>query len=136
MILSKNFYMDTTRDIDLLPIGHEIRRVVKEAAAEEGQMIVTIPFPGAALAVMETSIPVADFKKTLKPFLENGLIRCLLPKSLILAVEKRDLVTEPWQNIFLIDYENSGKRREFRVQVQWEAPKEASPSTSLPQGAA
>ena len=122
VILSKNFYVDTTKSIDVIPIGHEVRRVVKESAAEEGQVVVTLPFSGAGLVVMEPDIKVEELKKNLKPFLDNGLIRCFLPKSIVLPVEKGGMATEPWQNIFLMDYDNLGKRREFRVQVQWEAP--------------
>lgn len=125
MILTKNFYIDATKGLDFLKIIHEVRRVVKEANTENGTATVVIPHPGAAVAVLETGDPafkLEDLKKALEPYIANQLIRCLLPKSVVIPFEKGKLQIEPFQEIFVIDYENSGKRREFRVQVTADNP--------------
>lgn len=122
MILTKNFYVDTTAGVDLINIGHEVRRVVKEANAQEGSLTVLVPSPGGAVLMMEQDEKVEEIRKHLQTFLANGLIRCLLPKSLVVTVERGRLSSDPWQEIFLIDYEARVKRREFRVQVFVETP--------------
>jgi thiamine phosphate synthase YjbQ (UPF0047 family) len=120
MILLKNFYVDTTKGIDLITIGHEVRQVIREGKVEAGEVMITIPHPGAAVVAMEPDAKWNDIKKGLESFLGNSLICCLLAKSLVMPVEKGKMPIEPWQEIFLIDYETSGKRREFRVQLFWE----------------
>ncbi len=116
----KSFYLHTTPGIDVLNVGHEVRRALLEGAQEEGQVLMVIPHPGAGLVIMELEAPPAQLdqlKKELLTFQQNGLIRCFLPKSIVLPFEKGRMSMEPWQDLFLIDYDTSGKRREFRVQV-------------------
>jgi thiamine phosphate synthase YjbQ (UPF0047 family) len=125
MILTKSFYVDATKGLDLLNVIHEVRRVVKEANTENGTATVVIPNPGAAVAVLETGDPAfrtEDLRKSLEPYVANQLIRCLLPKSVVIPFEKGKLQIEPFQEIFVIDYDASGKRREFRVQVTADNP--------------
>jgi thiamine phosphate synthase YjbQ (UPF0047 family) len=125
MILTKNFYIDATKGLDLLRVIHEVRRVVKEANTENGVVTVVIPSPGAAVAVLETGDPACkpeDLRKALEPYLANQLIRCLLPKSVVIPFEKGKLQIEPFQEIFVIDYDNSGRRREFKVTVTADNP--------------
>jgi thiamine phosphate synthase YjbQ (UPF0047 family) len=125
MILIKNFYIDATKGLDFLKIIHEVRRVVKEANTENGTATVVIPNPGAAVAVLETGDPAfrtEDLKKALEPYIANQLIRCLLPKSVSVPFEKGKLLIEPFQEIFVIDYDTSGKRREFKVQIAADNP--------------
>jgi thiamine phosphate synthase YjbQ (UPF0047 family) len=125
MILTKNFFIDATKGLDLLNVVHEVRRVVREANTENGTVTVVIPNPGAGVAVIDTGDPAfkADgLKKALEPHLASGLIRCFLPKSVVIPFEKGKLHIEPFQEIFVIDYDTSGKRREFRVQVTADTP--------------
>ena len=116
MFLLKNFYLDTTKGIDILSIGHEIRRVIREAKAESGLVTVAVPFAGACLIVMEKDEKKMEERK--KSFKGDEF----MAKSLTIPIDKGELVTHPWQDVFLIDYETSGRRREFKVQVQYDAP--------------
>jgi len=125
MILNKSFYIDATKGLDILKVIHEVRRVVKEANTENGTATVIIPNPGAAAVVLDTGDPLFkldDLKKSLEPFITNQLIRCLLPKSVVIPFEKGKLSIEPFQEIFIIDYDTSGRRREFRVQIVADNP--------------
>lgn len=127
MIVLKSFYVDATKGIDLINIGHEVRQAIREAKMEEGQVLVLVPHPGAAAVAMEPDVKAGEIKKGLEPFLQNQLIRCLLPRSLVLPVDKGRMSIEPWQEVFLIDYETTGKRREFRVQLSWEQKEAGEP---------
>ena len=117
MILIKNFYIDTSKGVDLIKIGHEVRQVVTEAKADNGIVTIMTPLGGAAVAVMEPDINVEEIKKGLEPLLANQLIRCLIPRSLSIPIDKGRMMIEPWQEIFLVNFESSGKRREFRVHL-------------------
>ena len=127
MILLKRFYVDATKGVDLINIGHEVRQAIREAKMEAGQVLILVPHPGAAVVAMETDAKVTEIKKGLEPFLQNHLIRCFLSRSLMLPVDKGRMSIEPWQEVFLIDYETSGKRREFRVQLFWEQKEAGEP---------
>lgn len=81
-------------------------------------MTATVPLPGAAVVVMGPPEDKEVKKEDLKP------AACFLPKSIVIPIEKGRMVIEPWQEVFLMDYTPSGRRREFRVQVFWE-PKES-----------
>ena len=126
MILLKNFFVDATKGLDLLKIVHEVRRVVKEGNTENGSVTIVIPNPGAGLAVLDINDRPEDLKKTLEPHVASGLVKVMLPKSLTIPFEKFKMLIEPWQEIFLIDYDTSGRRREFKVQVEAETPPPAA----------
>lgn len=120
MIQIKNFFVDTTKGIDVVPITHDLRRMLREVGTEAGWVAAMSPFPGAGMVIVEAESPKAEIKKGLEPLLANQLIRCLLPKSVFVPVEKGRLMIDPWQEVFLIDYETMGRRREFRVQIYGE----------------
>lgn len=118
--MSRSFYLDTTTGIDLITITHEIRGMIKESKAERGSVTVTIPHEGGGVAMMESGGKKEEVRKGLEPLAANLSLRCLLPKSLTIPVEQGRMVMEPWQEISLIDYETTGRRREFKAQLFWE----------------
>lgn len=111
----------------MLPIGHEVRRVVKEAKVQEGWVTVMAPWSGAALTVME-NVPekVGQVRSALESFLANGLGDALLAKSQVVPIHNGDLMIDPWQAVTLIDFDKAGKRRECCVQVYGEEKKEGA----------
>ncbi len=121
-IVVRNFFVDTTKGLDLIKIVHEVRRVVKEVNTENGTATIVIPNPGAGVAILDSAEKLDDMKKALEPQAASGLIRMILPKTLGIPFEKGKMLTEPWQEVYLIDYETSAKRREFKVHVYGEAP--------------
>lgn len=144
MLKFKTYYVDTTKGVDIINIGFDIRRAIKEDRFDTGFAVVTIPYAGAGFFIMEPETPPADLKKGLETLLSNPVFKHFLCKSLTLSVEKGRLTIEPWQEVFLIDYETSGRRREFRVQTVWEqAPQSPGggmmppqPPQGLPKGVA
>lgn len=136
MIL-KTCYVDTTPGIDVIPIGHEVRFALRDAKAEEGSVLVVIPYGGAGLVLLEKEKDDPKLQKNdpLRKALEAYLpvASCFLPKTMSLPFEKGKLITDPWQDVHLIDYLKAGKRREYKVQVQAvQAPKETNEKNEQP----
>lgn len=131
MILNKSFYVDTTPAIDLITVTHDVRRVVLEGKSDTGWITVIVPNLGAGVVMMEQEgTSGTDLQKSLSSFLKDKVIRCFLPRSVVIPIEKGRMMMEPWQEVILIDFETTGRRREFRVQLfgeTKEAPKVAPP---------
>lgn len=115
MIVTKSFYISTSKGTDLVNIGHDVRGLVREAKVENGWVTVACRHPGASVATL------ANDAKTLAEVRE-GLtnpfpLRLLLPAILTVPVEQGKIGCEPWQELFLIDFDPSGRRREVTVQI-------------------
>lgn len=121
MLLLRSFYVNTTEGVDIINIGHELRSTMKEAKMERGGVTITVPHPGAGVVMMAGDEIRGDLRENLKPYLANGVMPSFLARSLVVPVEQGRMIIEPWQEVFLIDYTSSGKRREFKVQLHWEA---------------
>lgn len=108
MIQLKSFYVPTTTGVDLIVIGHEIRGFVKEAGVgKNGWVTLMAPQPGATFGVgPRGSSPTGVNLETVKKV-----------PSLVIPVMAGNLMIDPWQEVFLIDEETSGRRREFFVQL-------------------
>ncbi len=127
MITIKNFYVDTTKKVDVVPVGHEVRALIREAKAEKGWVILQAPTSGASFLSLENQEKkVEGLKKALEGFSIKDLFSCFLPGSFCLLVEKGKLTIDPWQEVFLVDYEVSGRRREYSIQVYSEAVTEGN----------
>lgn len=109
MIHAKSFYVDTTKGVDLILIGHEVRAAIRESKAEKGWVSLLLPRPGCGIITIETA-------ERNGLAVERGQAR-LLPKSLVVPFEKGKIAFDPWQEVFVVDYEDSGRRREVMVQV-------------------
>lgn len=103
MISLKSFYVPTTTGVDLIVIGHEIRGFVKEAGVgKNGWVTLMAPQPGATFGASPKGVNLETVKRV---------------PSLVIPVMGGNLMIDPWQEVFLIDEETSGRRREFFVQL-------------------
>jgi len=138
MILLKNYFVNTTGEVDVHSVIHEVNRTIREAAATEGSVIIIVPEAGAALAVIE---PLPDIvgllKDALRVFPGEGVLTknrrkeeidvgpriaaAMLGKSLHIPLSGGKLVLGAREEPVLIDLEKGGRRREFCVQVMAEA---------------
>ncbi|MBI2066581.1 MAG: YjbQ family protein [Deltaproteobacteria bacterium] len=121
MITLKSFYVGTTADIDLINIGHDVRSFIRETKLDSGAVTVLSRLSGAALVVLPIEgKAAADLRASLKQEFARSLpasLRPLWPASLTIPIEKGRFIFEPWQDLFLLDYEPSAKRREVVVQL-------------------
>lgn len=122
MVTFKSFFVGTTKGVDLINIGHDVRGFIREAKLENGSVTVSFRQSGAALALLPNdgkgSAEVQQGLESIPPALRH-----LLPPSLALPVERGKLFFEPWQELFLIDFEPSARRREVVVQLFSEGEK-------------
>ena len=125
----KSFYVNTSKDIDLILLSHEVRTALREVKAETGNALVIVPFPGAGLVVLGSSgEDMEGLRKGLREFHQKCVVACFLPKCLVLPIDKGRLIIEPWQEIYLVDYEIMGKRRELQVKFTPDVQEAKKPS--------
>lgn len=137
MILLKNYFVNTTEGVDVMSVIHEVNRTIREAAAQEGTVTITVPESGAALTIIE---PLPDIlgllKDALKVYPGEGVLTknrrkeeidvgpriaaAMLGKTLSIPLSAGKLVLGAREEPVLIDLEKTGRRREFVVQVAGE----------------
>jgi thiamine phosphate synthase YjbQ (UPF0047 family) len=139
MIFLRNYFLNTTDRIDVLSIIHEVNRTIRESTIKDGMVLVTIPQPGGALAILEPLPDIVEkFKEALRVFpgqdqvtknrrkdeIEVGprIVAAMLGKSVSLPVKDQRLVIGAREEIVVVDMETSARRREFAVQVMGDGP--------------
>lgn len=148
MIFLKNYFARTTEEIDVIPITHDVRYAVRDAGLREGLVSVVVPDPGAALTIIESlDEVVAELAAALK-MLPGGdkeiltkrketvcvgarIRAALLGKSLSLPLKEGELVMGSREDIVVIDFERSARRRAFAVQVMGEGGGESTGGMTL-----
>ncbi len=138
MILLKNYFINTTDQVDVISIIHEVNRAIREANVANGLATVVVSQAGGALTILEL-LPelVSQFKEALEVFPGEGIETiskrkepvpvgprvkaAMLGKTIQVPFENHRLVLGPREEIILIDFEKTGKRREFYVQIMGEA---------------
>lgn len=131
VIFLKNYFVATAKAIDFIPVIHDIRYAVRDSQMTDGLVVVYLPGDDAFLVKISE-----DTQENLKKNFEKwgSAPQC---SSLTLPFQKRELVLEPKQMIYLVDISQTGKRREFVVQVMGEAPQaqqQAGGPKGRPQG--
>jgi secondary thiamine-phosphate synthase enzyme len=138
MIFLKNYFVDTTEEVDVVSVIHEINYAIKDSTIQEGLVTVVVTEPGAAVTILEP-LPdiVAQFKDTLEIFPGEGetlsrrkesipvaprIKAAMLGKTVHIPCKDGKLVLGPREEVVLVDFEKSAKRREFYVQVMGETP--------------
>lgn len=137
MILLKNYFVNTTKEVDVISILHDVGYALKEAGAQEGLVTVMVPGPGASVTIIQP-LPdvVSELKEALKVFPGEGkeaktrrketikvgarVKAAMLGKSLTVPVKEGKLLLGHREEIVLVDFEAGAKRREFMVQVMSE----------------
>lgn len=100
-------------------ISHEIRQSLREGKVENGHVVVSLPSGGAGVIVLDKGNDPEhkDVKKLLAQDTTKPLLKIFLPKTAVVPIEKGKLIIDPWQEVFLVDYESSGRRREFWIHL-------------------
>lgn len=121
MALTKSFYIGTTKEVDVVTVGHDVRGFIREARLEEGFAVIGCRLPGAVLVLLPTEGKgLAEAREGIRKLFQTesiGGLRHLLPPSLTIPIEQGKMHFEPWQEIYLVDHELSGRRREVVVSL-------------------
>lgn len=141
VIFLRNYFINTTEEIDVLSVIHEVTRTLRESTIPDGLVTVIVPGPGGALTIVEPLPDVLDrLKEALGQFPGEGtqtvnrrkeeipvgprISAAMLGKSVQIPVSAGKFVLGPREEVVLIDFEREGRRREFTVQVMGEAPQQ------------
>jgi len=139
MIFLKNYFVNTTEEVDVISVIHEVNYSVKDSKIPDGLVTVIVSDPGGAVTILEPLPDIVDqFKEALEIFPGEGMETlsrrkepipvaprikaAMLGKTVQIPLKEGKLVLGPREEVVLIDFENTGKRREFFVQVMGEAP--------------
>ena len=67
MIFLKNYFINTTAEVDVVSIIHEVNRAIKEANAAKGLATIMVTDPGGAITILEPLPELVDqFKEALE----------------------------------------------------------------------
>ena len=130
----QSFYYNTTNNVDVLNVGHDVRRLVREKPLKEGFANIIAPGPGAAVTIIEplpdiieqlkeafAVFPGADLKtknKRKEDIAVAPKVRAaLLGRSITIPIQDQKLLLGPREEIVLVDFEPTSKRREIVMQV-------------------
>lgn len=148
MIFLKNYFVNTSKEIDVITITSDVRLAIREAGADEGLVTVAVPMSGAALIIAEPLTEVvSELKEAFKIFPGEGkeamtrrketvpigpsIKAALVGRSIVIPFNTSGLIMGPRDEILLVDFEASGRRREYVVQVMGEGGEEQGQRIAL-----
>jgi len=137
MIFFKNCFVNTSKEVDVISIIHDVRYAVRDSGATQGLVTVIVPDPGASVTIVQPLDDVVDeLKEALKVFPGEGketitrrkepvkvgarIKAAMLGKSLSIPIREGKLILGAREEIVLVDFEEDAKRREYVVQVMGE----------------
>ncbi len=130
-----------------MQITSDVRFAIRDSQAKNGLVTVFIPGPGAALTIFEPLEEVKDELKVSFEALAEGekkgkdkrkeeiavaprVLASLVGRSVAVPFKDTKLVMAPYEEIFLIDFDNKVWRREYFVQVMGEGESEDQPQAA------
>ncbi len=139
MIFQRNYFLNTTCDIDVFSVIHEVNRTVRESSLKDGLVNVIAPLPGCAVTIAEP-LPdiVSVIKEAAQVFPGQGegtknrrkedvsigprVSAAMMGKSVTVPLKDSRLCIGLREEILLIDMERDGKRREIIVTIMGDSP--------------
>lgn len=138
MIFQRNYFLNTTSEIDVLAVTHDVLRLVRESQIRDGIVVVLCPQSGAGVTIIET---LPDVVKALKgavalfPGQNEGtknlkkedvpigprVSAAMLGKSVSIPLKNGALTLAPREDVVIVDMERGARRREFVVHIMGEA---------------
>lgn len=139
MIFLRNYFLNTTDKVDVMPIIHEVMRTIRESQAKDGLATIMVPEPGGAVTIIEPLPDIVEkLKEAIRIFPGEGaetknrrkeeipigprVAAAILGKSIGIPMKDGRLVLGPREEPVIIDLENTAKRREFYVQINADTP--------------
>ncbi len=136
MIFLRNYYVTTTAKTDVLVISQDVKRAVRESAVQSGAVHILIPGGTAGVTLLENDPKIYEEYKGWvesqipassgsRPSRRSGsgrndahLRASLIGVTLSIPLMDGKLMTAPWQEVVLFDFDDSKVgRREITIQV-------------------
>lgn len=144
MIYLHRAYLNTTKEVDILDVTHDVKRAFRESQIINGLVTIFVPGTTASLAVLENdplireelkklifSFVVVDEKKQ-RPLRKSGtgsleahLRTAFLSTSVSIPVVDNKLLLGPWQEVIAFDFDDKIGRREILIQIMGEKEEKA-----------
>lgn len=139
MIFYKTCYANTTDDVDVLSIIHECKFAILESQSTDGLLTVVSPNSGVGFTVMP-NIPEAidemkasidifggeagEAKDRLKRDRAIGPIvqSAVMGRTIHIPFKDGVMLLDPYDEVFLFDFDHKKSRREFIIQIISESP--------------
>jgi len=148
MVFLKNYFINTTLEVDFLPITSDVKYAIRDANGKDGLVTVAIPGAGASVIVFEPIKEVIDELKTVIEMFAGEKEHCIdkrkeqvmlapriqtaiFGRFVSLPIKDGRLMLDPYEEIYLIDFDKKIRRREFFVQVMSE---DAQAAQAAPKG--
>ena len=139
MLFFKKYYVNVTEEVNAISIIHDLQYAIRDSKSPDGLLTVIVPEPGAGLALIPNISEVIEELKVsldvfgseagnaqdkLKREREVGPIvqSAILGRTLHIPFQEAKLLIDPYDEVFLLDFEHKKRRREFIVQIISEAP--------------
>lgn len=138
MLFTKRYYVNTTDEVDVISVIHECRYAVRDSKSSDGLLTAIVPQSGASLVIMPAISDVIDELKAsmdvfgseagsavdkLKRERAIGPIiqSTILGRTVHVPFQDGALILDPYDEIFLVDFERWRGRREIVIQILSEA---------------
>jgi secondary thiamine-phosphate synthase enzyme len=139
MAFFKKYYVNTTENVDLLPVTSDVRYAVRDSQAKDGLVTIMVPGPGASPLIFEPmSEVIEELKIAFELFAGEGGVStdkrkekvavaprvqsAVIGRSLCIPLVNGQLLMDPYEEIYIADFDKNAKRREFVVQVMPSEP--------------
>jgi thiamine phosphate synthase YjbQ (UPF0047 family) len=139
MLFLKRCYVNTTDEVDVIPITHDLRYAIRDSKSSDGMITVTSPEYGVGFVMAPAIKEVLDeIRASIEVFgAEGGIVKdrlkrerelgpiiqsIMLGKSIHLIFEDGDLIMDVCDEIYLFDFLKKRGRREFLIQVIADTP--------------
>jgi len=134
MAFFKKYYINTTGEIDVLSIMADVNFAIRDSQVKEGLLTVVVPGAGASLFVMEgIKEAIEELKIAFELFAGEGadgtdkykqkvaiaprVQSAVFGRTASIPIVNFKLMLEPYEEVFLADFEKKGRRREFAILV-------------------
>ena len=133
-----------------MSITSDVKYAIRDSGTKEGLATIIVGGPGAGVTILEPLQEVIDElkvafevfagegatakdKKKVEALINPRVQASILGRSISVPIKDARLVTDPYEEIFLVDFDKKARRREFKVQIMAQAePPPQQPGRGMP----
>jgi len=137
MAFFKKYYINTTQEIDIISISADVNYAIRDSQTKDGLLTVVIPGAGGSVIVSDgVKETIDELKTTFELFAGEGgegvdkfkkkvavaprVRSAVFGRSVSIPVVNGKLTLDPYEEVFLVDFDKNAKRREFAIYIAGE----------------